>query len=368
MHYHAIRHHKYLRFIIVILLNITHFVKSWESNNNNNNNNNIIVESPCFRHPPSSLNSNNNNNNHYFEKEYLKNYQSSPSTSSFLQTSASSSMYAGPDDDNEAEISALFVKIKTKKGVCQANGTQWLDYHFIKGKFKTALVELGDDTVGIGFFTKNILNLSSPQISNHSKIEVKKRATTRCKSVLMWNFPEVVAPPIVRQRFRIDWAMDMGTVENGTKTYNELVYSTGYHYRLAIKRILVQITLPQKFKKSEIKIFGPDLVNETGGVYDPTTGTVKFERNTYLAPMNRYTVRVWFPTDKDTKGCFACARVGDWIMFLVLAPFIFCFLIPCVLLYLVKDAQRPGTGGGNTVRSTNGGGGPGYQPVATDET
>ena len=49
-------------------------------------------------------------------------------------------------------------------------------------------------------------------------------------------------------------------------------------------------------------------------------------------------------------------------------PFIFCFLIPCVLLYLVKDAQRPGTGGGNTVRSTNGGGGPGYQPVATDET
>ena len=68
------------------------------------------------------------------------------------------------------------------------------------------------------------------------------------------------------------------------------------------------------------------------------------------------------------EGCFACARVGDWIMFLVLAPFIFCFLIPCVLLYLVKDAQRPGTGGGNTVRSTNGGGGPGYQPVATDET
>ena len=31
----------------------------------------------------------------------------------------------------------------------------------------------------------------------------------------MWNFPEVVAPPVVRQRFRIDWSMDMGTVENG---------------------------------------------------------------------------------------------------------------------------------------------------------
>ena len=179
----------------------------------------------------------------------------------------------------------------------------------------------------------------------------------------MWNFPEVVAPPVVRQRFRIDWSMDMGTVENGTKLYNELVYSTGYRYRLAIKKIFVEIVLPKKYKKSEIKIFGPDLVNETGGVYDQSTGIIKFQRDTYLAPMNRYTVRVWFPTNKDTKGCFACTRVGDWIMFIVLLPFVLCFLVPCVLLYLVRDAQRPGTNNAN--RGTNGG--PGYQPVATDE-
>ena len=281
----------------------------------------------------------------------------------FLETFSSASVGAGPDDDNEAEISALFVKIKTKSGACQANGTQWLDYHFLKGKFKTAQVELGDDTVGIGFFTKNILNLSSPQLTNHSKIEVKKRSTTRCKSVLMWNFPEVVAPPVVRQRFRIDFAMDMGTIENGTKKYNELVYSTGFHYRLAIKRIMVEFVLPKAYKKSRIKIFGPDLVNETGGVYDEKTGTVKFERDTYLAPMNRYTVRVWFPTEKHTDGCFACARVGDWIMFLVLAPFVFCFLVPCVLLYLARDAQQPG--GGNAGRSANGGAR--YHPVAMEE-
>ena len=281
----------------------------------------------------------------------------------FLETFSSASVGAGPDDDNEAEISALFVKIKTKsmraserypvaglsfsqRQVQDRPGRAWRRYCWHR------------------FFSpKYILNLSSPQLTNHSKIEVKKRSTTRCKSVLMWNFPEVVAPPVVRQRFRIDFAMDMGTIENGTKKYNELVYSTGFHYRLAIKRIMVEFVLPKAYKKSRIKIFGPDLVNETGGVYDEKTGTVKFERDTYLAPMNRYTVRVWFPTEKHTDGCFACARVGDWIMFLVLAPFVFCFLVPCVLLYLARDAQQPG--GGNAGRSANGGAR--YHPVAMEE-
>ena len=80
-----------------------------------------------------------------------------------------------------------------------------------------------------------------------------------------------------------------GYNENAKK-YNKLVYSTGFHYRLAIKELWW--SLSYQHMKSRIKIFGPDLVNETGGVYDEKTGTVKFERDTYLAPMNRYTVRV----------------------------------------------------------------------------
>eukprot|EP00945_MAST-04E_sp_MAST-4E-sp1_P003181 g3181.t1 len=219
-----------------------------------------------------------------------------------------SKLKAGPDDDNEAEISGVFVKIEAVKGKCQINGSMWNDYNYRSGKFSSQAIFLGDDTVGIGFYTKGIRNLTSQQYSNHSKIQVKKRATTRCKSVIMWEFPEIIAPPVVTNRYRLDWWGDLGVIQNGSNTFNEIVYSTGYSNRLAIKRIFVEIKLPKAFKKKELKIFGPNLVNETGSTYDEKTGIVKFQRHSYLAPMNRYTVRVWFPVGKDTKDCFSCAR------------------------------------------------------------
>ena len=274
---------------------------------------------------------------------------------SAIELSSKTNLKAGPDDDNEAEISAQYVKYTTKQGVCQVNGTQWTDYRFISGKFESSAVLLGDDTVGIGFYTKNIVNITSQAYKNHSQLVVKKRATTRCKSVLMWSFPDIIAPPEKKQRFKIDFNMDMGVVVNGSKTYNEMVYSTGYQTRLAIKHIIVEFHLPRAYKKKEIKIFGPNLVNETGSAYDAKKGVVKFERKVYLAPGNRYTVRVWFPVSKGTEACFACSRVGEWIMFVVLAPFVFCFLVPCCLHFLAKDASlaSPGSAGYSSIPTTD---------------
>ena len=144
-----------------------------------------------------------------------------------------------------------------------------------------------------------------------------------------------------------------GIVVNETHKYNELVFSTGFHYRLAVKRTRVQFSLPKKFDADQVVMMGNSRTTGAhGATYDAKKGVVTFERDYYLAPMNRYTARVWFPMQPKTKLCTPCQRVEDWAMIVILLPFLLCFVIPCCLHLYGKDKplsprdRGDGNGGG----------------------
>ena len=143
--------------------------------------------------------------------------------------------------------------------------------------------------------------------------------------------------------FRIKFGMEMGVVRNETHEYNEMVYSTGFVHRLSIHAIHVTFQLPKKYKRKEIVLMGNSRDSSYGGTYNEETGVVTFTRTTYLAPMNRYTVRVWFPVQKTTLTCAPCSRVDDWLMLVLLIPFFLCFIVPCCIhLYGRDHVKRSG--------------------------
>lgn len=260
---------------------------------------------------------------------------------------------ASPDDDLEAEISFLDVAIRARPGDCIAEGTQLMTYLFSNGEFDTLESEIGDDTVGIEFYTKRITMFNSSDypscsakkplqenVSALTCMQTRKRSTTKCLSELEWEFPKIVATDAKpkSKHFRIDFDVEMGVVINETHKYNELVFSTGFHYRLAVKRTRVQFSLPKKFDASQVVMMGNSRTTGAHGAsYDSKTGVVTFERDYYLAPMNRYTARVWFPMQTKTKSCTPCQRVEDWAMVVILLPFLLCFVIPCCLHLYGKD-------------------------------
>jgi len=173
-------------------------------------------------------------------------------------------------------------------------------------------------------------------------LQMRRRATTKCHSELEWQFPNLVATDKTPKtnKYTIKFSMEMGVVRNETHAYNEMVYSTGYHHRLAIKEIGVSFVLPKKYRLNQIVMMGNSRDSSYGGTYDEATGTVSFLRTTYLAPMNRYTVRVWFPLKKSTSNCAPCSRVDDWLMLVLLVPFFLCFVIPCCIHLYGRDQTR----------------------------
>lgn len=255
---------------------------------------------------------------------------------------------AGPNDDLEAEISRLEVLLSAEPGNCLVTGQQRMSYFFLNGRFNEMSLELGDDTPGIQFFTKRILSLNSSDY-NSTALVTKKRWTTKCRSMLEWEVPEIVATdanPQVRN-FRVDFEMSMGTVVNETHRFNEIVYSTGFHNRIAIKEIRVRINLPSRYPSEEVELVGNSGVDPRGGSYDEETGVATFLRETYLAPANRYTVRVWFPVETQTHACRSCEAVDEWIMFIILVPFLLCFIVPlCIHCCPWKKKKPPSTDSG----------------------
>ena len=264
---------------------------------------------------------------------------------------------ASPEEDLEAEITSLNVQLVANPTTCQVVGTQNMLYTFMNGEFDTLRTEIGDDTTGIDFFTKDILEFNSTDyqscnspdlITNTSELtclQTTRRATTKCKSELEWQFPTLKATDAKPKtnKYKIKFEMEMGVISNQTHLYNEMVYSTGFHHRLAMKTIKVELQLPKKFKLNEIVIMGNSRDSSYGSTYDETTGIVTFIRKTYLAPMNRYTVRVWYPTSKNTLSCAPCSRIDDWLMIALLVPFFLCFIIPCCAhLYGRDDVKRSG--------------------------
>jgi hypothetical protein len=309
---------------------------------------------------------------------------------------------ASPEEDLEAEISLLSVNLVAEPKSCRVIGTQDMKYSFMNGKniiylllhfqnkrnkppllsrfstnvflivflkltvffcrnsthltgaFDTLRTQLGDDTTGIDFYTKDILafnssnlqSCASPKIEeNITKLQclqTRRRATTKCRSELEWQFPKLVASDKKpkSQNYQIKFSMEMGVVRNETHEYNEMVYSTGFHHRLAIKEIQVSFQLPKKYTKKQIVMMGNSRTSSYGGTYDENSGVVTFIRKTYLAPMNRYTVRVWFPLQNSTKSCAPCSKVEDWLMLIILVPFFFCFIIPCCIHLYGRDATK----------------------------
>ena len=271
----------------------------------------------------------------------------------FLETRAGDAVRASPDDDLEAEISYLDVAIRARPGSCLAEGTQLMTYRFANGEFDTLEAQIGDDTVGIEFYTKRITLFNSTDypscsakkplqenVSALTCMQTRKRSTTKCLSEIEWEFPKIIASDAKpkSKHFRIDFDVEMGTVVNETHKYNELVFSTGFHYRLAVKRTRIQFMLPKKFDEKLIVMMGnSQTTGAHGATYNAKTGVVTFERDYYLAPMNRYTARVWFPMQRNTKSCTPCQRVEDWAMLVILLPFVLCFVIPCCLHLYGKD-------------------------------
>ena len=282
-------------------------------------------------------------------------------TASFVEEEAEVNNFrfkASPEEDLEAEISKLNVKLVASPSTCGIVGTQHMEYTFMNGEFETLRTDIGDDTIGIGFYTKDILDFNSTEYHSCSSsatleentsaltcLQTMRRATTKCRSELEWQFPPFIATDAKprKQHYRIKFAADMGVIQNQTHLYNEMVYSTGFHHRLAIKHIQIDFQLPHKYKRHEIVIMGNSRDTSYGSTYNEKTGVVSFVRKTYLAPMNRYTARVWFPTQKTTKSCAPCSRVDDWLMMALLIPFFLCFIIPCCLhLYGKDNVKRSG--------------------------
>ena len=63
------------------------------------------------------------------------------------------SISAGPMDDLEAEIARLDVTVRADERSCKVAGKQKIRYFFRNGEFQQFITEIGDDTVGIGFFS-----------------------------------------------------------------------------------------------------------------------------------------------------------------------------------------------------------------------
>lgn len=167
---------------------------------------------------------------------------------------------ASPEEDLEAEITSLNVQLVANPTTCQVVGTQNMLYTFMNGEFDTLRTEIGDDTTGIDFFTKDILEFNSTDyqscnspdlITNTSELtclQTTRRATTKCKSELEWQFPTLKATDAKPKtnKYKIKFEMEMGVISNQTHLYNEMVYSTGFHHRLAMKTIKVELQLPKK--------------------------------------------------------------------------------------------------------------------------
>ena len=265
------------------------------------------------------------------------------------------SLKASPEEDLEVEITSLNVNLAASSSGCGVTGRQKMVYTFMNGDFTSLRTIIGDDTIGIDFYTKEITKFNSTEhqscadsadieknISALTCLQMRRRATTKCKSELEWEFPKLVATDRkpVTQHYDIGFGMEMGVIQNSTHQYNEMVYSTGYLHRLAMKTIEVKFQLPSNFKRSDIVLMGNSRDSAYGGEYDEKTGIVTFIKKTYLAPMNRYTVRVWFPTSNNTLQCSPCARVDDWLMAALLVPFFLCFIIPCCLHLYGKDSVK----------------------------
>ena len=250
----------------------------------------------------------------------------------------------------EAEIRRLEVKLEAPKiGECAISGSQTVQYEFRNGEFSKMGAELGDETVGVDFYTKEITEFTSKNY-NASALAAftKKRFTGRCISLLAWEVdPKIKVSENTKPQlleFQIGWSGELGIVENNSVTYNEMVYSTGFRNGLAVRETRVQFVLPKAYPESSIRMLGNSGTPSPLAKYDEAKGIVTFDRSSYIAPFNRYTVRVWFPASEETRGCSPCGRLREWQMLLFLTPFFLCFAVPCVYTFLSQDGGKSASG------------------------
>jgi hypothetical protein len=159
---------------------------------------------------------------------------------------------------------------------------------------------------------------------------VKRLDTARCLSSAAWAWkPKSVSP--ASTTFTVTFEGEVGVVPpNATHPggYNELLFSTGRGWTVPIRELEVNFRLPGPFSASEVSLVG---THPGDAVLDLADQQVSFTRAHYLAPSVRYAVGIRYPLQPFATDCKPCSKVPDWAMYLILSPFLLCFIIPCVM-------------------------------------